>query len=136
MMAQYCPRCKWYSADGLTHCSTCGAPLDADWDEEDEEDEAVEEHPLLERLGWPLALAAAVLVGGLALYGRLATAEILGAASAAVERAIAAVKGALGAAYAWLIGPTGEYKDFVVIALVGSAFVWLVLYVLARLGRR
>ena len=134
-MAQYCPRCKWYSADGLTHCSTCGAPLAADWDEEDEEEEAVEERPLLERLGWPLALAAAALVGGLALYGRFATAENLGAAGAALNRAAEAIKRVVDAAYGWLVGPSGEYKDFVVIALLGSAFVWLVLYVLARLGR-
>jgi hypothetical protein len=135
MMAQYCPRCKWYSADGLTHCSTCGAPLDAGWAEEDEE-EVVEERPLLERLGWALALAAAAVVGGMALYGRFGTAENLGAAGAALARAIERVKEALSAAYAWLIGPNGEYRDFVVIALLGSAFVWMVLYVLARLGRR
>jgi hypothetical protein len=134
-MAQYCPHCKWYSADGLTHCSTCGAPFEDELDEEEEE-EAVEERPLFERIGWILALAALVVVGGMALYGRFATPENLGGAAVAFRRAAEAVKAAVAGAYSWLVGPNQEYKDFIVIALLASAFVWLALWIAARLGRR
>jgi hypothetical protein len=134
-MAQYCIHCKWYSADGLTHCSTCGAPFETDYDDEEEEAE-VEERSLFERAGWWLALAAGALVGGSVVYRRYGTPENLGAANSAIDRASEAVKTAIGTFYAWIIGPNGEYKDFVVIALLGTAFIWLVLWVLARLGRR
>jgi hypothetical protein len=134
-MAQYCPVCKWYSADGLTHCSTCGAPFEAE-EAEDPEVEEAEPRSWFERIGWGVALAAAVLVGGPYLFRRYNPQGTLASAGAAIAEGLAAVRGAAAAAYHWVIGPNGEYKDFVVIALVATAFTWLVLWVLARLGRR
>jgi hypothetical protein len=134
-MAQYCSYCKWYSADGLTHCTTCGAPFADDLEEEPEAEEEAEERPLLERIGWTLALVAGLAVGSTALYGRLATPRNAQAAGAAVSNAADAVKGAIGAFYTLLVGPNEEYKPYVIIALAVSAFVWLVLFILGRLGR-
>ncbi|MBI3762554.1 MAG: hypothetical protein HY260_11935 [Chloroflexi bacterium] len=133
-MAQYCPKCKWYSADGLTHCSTCGAPFEEEIEDEDE-DEA-EAPSLVERVGWGLAISVAAVVGGIALYGRYGSAERLGAVGSTISRIAGGLKEFARAAYDWLIGPKGEYKDFISIALVGSLVVWIVLWVLARMGRR
>lgn len=135
-MSQYCPRCKWYSADGLTHCSTCGAPFEAEREDADEEEEEPETRPLVERIGWILALAAGLLVVGSFLYRRYGTAEAVGTIVAPIGRAAAAIKDFARSAYQWLIGPAGEYKDFVAIALAGTLFVWLALWVLARIGKR
>ena len=134
-MAQYCLRCKWYSADGLTHCSTCGAPFEIEAEEpEDELDE--EERPLLERIGWSLALVFGAIVGGVSLYHRFVTAENVGAAGATIGRVAAGVKGTARAFYTFVVGPNGEYQDFVAILLGTSALVWLVLWLMARFGRR
>lgn len=138
-MSQYCPRCKWYSADGLTHCSTCGAPFEAReaWEDAEEgEEEEPEARPLLERVGWILALAAGSLVAGSVLYRRYGTSEAVGTLGAAVGRAAAALKDFARSAYQWVIGSGGEYKDFVAIALAGTLFLWLALWVLARIGKR
>jgi hypothetical protein len=134
-MAQYCPHCKWYSADGLTHCSTCGAQFEDAWEAEPEDQTEAEPRPLVERIGWAVALAAGAVVGGMALYGRFGTPENLGAAGAFVSRAAASVKAVLGSLYAWLIGPNQEYKDFVTFFLLASAFLWIALWIVARLRR-
>ena len=133
-MAQYCLHCKWYSADDLAHCSTCGAPFEEEFEEEAEA-EATEQRPLFERVGWVLALTAAAVVGGAFVYRRFGTGGNLTAAGAAIANAAEAVKSAAGAFYTWLLGPNGQYKDYVVIALIGTAFIWLVLWLLARLGK-
>ncbi len=135
-MAQYCPRCKWYSADGLTHCSTCGAPFELDADEPEDEPQEEEERPLLERIGWWLALVFGAIVGGIALYNRFVTPENVGAAGAAVGRVADGFKGAARAISTFLLGPNGEYQDFAVILLGTSALVWFALWLMARLGRR
>jgi hypothetical protein len=134
-MAQYCAACKWYSADGLTHCSTCGAPFETAADEALEIEEP-EPRSWFERLGWGLALAAAVVVGGSYLYRRTGAQGSLASAGAALTGAFAAVRESAAALYNWIIGPNGEYKDFVVIALGATALIWLVLWAMARLGRR
>ena len=134
-MAQYCWHCKWYSADGLTNCSTCGATFEAEPEEADE-DEEVDARSPVERIGWILALAASALVGGSLLYRRYARSETVEEASAAISQAAESVIALARSFYGWLVGPQGEYKDFVVIAVVATLLVWLALWVIARFGRR
>lgn len=123
-MAQACPSCQWYSPDGVEVCPHCGEPLP-------------EPEPLPEDR--PASLAQVVGnwiqfflgIGVLALFGYVAFNRY----GVEIGRALGAVHGGWRNLWSWLLGPEGQYADYVGIAVLASALFWFILWLFNRLNR-
>ncbi|MEK9162321.1 MAG: hypothetical protein AAB261_03380 [Chloroflexota bacterium] len=116
-MSQTCPACLWISDDDAEECDRCGAPFKP-------QPAAVIRPRAIFGIGQSILAVIAIAILGAIIAQRF------GIQPASLPSAI---KAALQAVYTWLLGPNEYFKPYLVGMIVASLFVWLLLWIAAKM---
>lgn len=123
-MAQACPNCLWYSPDMTRVCPHCGELMPA----ADALPDAYAEAASPTIWSWVKFVLGVAALGlfGFVTYGRY---------GARLGGAIGFLRDGWRDLRTWLLGPQGQYADFIGIAVLVSALFWFALWLYQRLNR-
>lgn len=115
-MSQTCPACLWISDDDAEDCDRCGAPF--------------KPQPTIVRPRAIFGIGQSILaVIAVSVLGTI-VAQRFGIQPASLPSAI---KSTLQTVYIWLLGPNEYFKPYLVGMIVASLFVWILLWIAAKM---